>query len=79
MEERTMTVCEIVTQWLKDNGYDGLYAPGECCCSLDDLMPCGGSLWDPGDCRAGHVVPCPGSEECEFADDVGHRHIGKRT
>lgn len=29
-----------VTQWLQDNGYDGLYLPGVCSCALEDLMPC---------------------------------------
>jgi len=48
------TVLTIVTDYLKDNGYDGLYTEG-CDCLLGDLCPCGcGSL----DCRAGHKGPC---------------------
>lgn len=26
--------------YLLDNGFTGIVAPGECCCRLDDLMPC---------------------------------------
>lgn len=36
-----MTVKEIVAEWLKSHGYDGLFAEGgECACELADLMPC---------------------------------------
>jgi len=35
-----MTVKKIVENYLRKNGYDGLYAE-ECGCCLDDLMPCG--------------------------------------
>ena len=69
------TVRDITEQWLRANGYDGLYSPGYCCCSVEDLMPCG--EYKP-DCRPGHKVPCPGPElcngegECEF-------HIGRKS
>ena len=43
-----MNVKEIVKQWLKDNGYDGLFLDNNCpdgdenCgCSIDDFAPCG--------------------------------------
>ena len=32
---------EIVRDWLKTHGCDGLYYEGECSCDIDDLMPCG--------------------------------------
>lgn len=35
-----MTVKEIMREWLKSNGYDGLCSPGYCGCDLDDLMAC---------------------------------------
>lgn len=47
-----MTCKEIITEYLKENGYDGLY-DDHCCCELDDLMPCG----EPElfiDCKAGY-------------------------
>ena len=48
------TVEAIVTNYLKDNGYDGLYTEG-CDCLLGDLCPCG---CEPLDCRAGHKALC---------------------
>ncbi len=33
-------VKEIVTKWLKENHYDGLYNGYECGCMVSDLMPC---------------------------------------
>ena len=35
-------VEDIVLEWLKENGYDGLYNPGKCACEISDLFPCGG-------------------------------------
>ena len=36
-----MNVREIVKQWLRQQGYDGLYHPSlECGCQVGDLMPC---------------------------------------
>ena len=34
------TVKEIVTCWLKDNGYDGLFNDYGCGCHLSDFAPC---------------------------------------
>jgi len=44
---------------LIENGFDGLYYPGECGCEVSDLAPCGeGSL----SCKPGykHMDPRPG-------------------
>ncbi len=47
-----MNVKEITEQYLKANGYDGLYNEnGECGCERGDLMPC----------------DCSGIEDCEPA------------
>jgi len=35
------TVREIIAQWLREHGYDGLYHPGDCGCLISDLCPCG--------------------------------------
>lgn len=37
------TVKEIVSEWLSENGYDGLFSPdGGCGCDLNDLFCCMG-------------------------------------
>ena len=64
-----MSVRQIVAKWLGDNGYDGLYEPGECACIVDDLAPCGSECFI--NCRAGYRSACDCDEEHEF-------HIGPR-
>jgi len=57
----TVTVTEIVCEWLVANGYDGLAGDG-CGCTVDDLMPCNDCH---NECVAGHHVPqCPTPDEC---------------
>ena len=47
-----MNVKEIVTEWLKEHGYDGLCFPeGECDCDLEHLMRCHDYS---NECLAGH-------------------------
>lgn len=56
-----MNVIDIVAQYLKDNGYDGLVEEtSECGCELSDLMPCGEGCGQG--CRAGHKEPDPTGE-----------------
>ena len=48
-----MNVQEIVKEYLKDNGYDGLYSRS-CGCRIDDLMPCSsGETWN---CKPGYLT-----------------------
>lgn len=64
-----MTVKEIVVEWLKVNGYDGL-AGEECGCAIDDLFCCGCS---GEDCVPGHKKfqkDFTEEERAEFGDDV---------
>lgn len=46
------TIRDIVTDWLRTHGYDGLCRDlgdgEECGCSLDDFAPCG-NAWDGPD------------------------------
>lgn len=54
-----MTVQEITKEYLKANGFTGLYSEG-CGCTIDDLAPCGEMGFD---CVAGYRRDCP---ECEL-------------
>lgn len=44
-----MTVKQIITEYLKAHGYDGLCSHGLCGCDIGDLAPC--------QCDASHCVP----------------------
>lgn len=68
-----MTVRDIVAAWLKEHGYDGLFAD-ECGCTVDDLMPCSETYFN---CEAGYKNPCPGPEDCPAEGDCAF-HIGPR-
>lgn len=63
-----VTVEEIVRAYLVAGGYDGLYCPGECCCSVDHLFPCEQVSTE---CEPGYRLPCDCGEGCDF-------HIGPR-
>lgn len=60
-----MNVREIVEQYLKAHGYDGLYySEVSCGCRIGDLQPCDGPCQD---CIAGYDVPVPdGHSEADF-------------
>jgi len=69
-----MTVKEIVHDWLKEHGYDGLCS--DCCgCGLDELFPCdeGGCA----DCVPGHLTRECDDTECEWYG-VSHFHAMKQ-
>jgi hypothetical protein len=53
-----MNVLEIIAEYLKANGYDGLMNENDCACELDDLIPCGE---DFSTCEPGYKIPCPKS------------------
>lgn len=46
-----MNCKEIVKKYLEENGFDGLFACGECACTLEDLVPCCGTM---ADCQPGY-------------------------
>ena len=48
-------VLDIVTNFLINSDFDGLYIPGECACMKDDLCPCGDMH---ADCIAGYRQDC---------------------
>lgn len=58
-----MTVKEIVEDYLKKHGYDGLYQEDlECACLIEDLFPCE----TVGDCLPGYKGPCDCGDDCRF-------------
>ncbi len=62
-----MDVREIVGNWLRANGYDGLMGDekgsGNCSCDIEDLMPCD----EPCDrCEPGYKTKCTG--QCKEFD-----------
>jgi hypothetical protein len=49
----SITVKDILEEWLQANGYNGLYQDDGCACTLDDFMPCE----EPSkDCIAGKIT-----------------------
>jgi hypothetical protein len=73
--DTTMNGKEIITDWLRQNGYDGLF--DECCaCLLDDLIPCVNEC--ALDCMAGYEIPCPDPENCDYGNDKEHYHMTEK-
>lgn len=48
-------VESIVSNWLKENGYNGLYNDGECACEVDALFLCDCGI---PYCKPGYLYPC---------------------
>jgi len=65
-------VAEIVDDWLRTHGYDGLFCGGGCACEVGDINPCGEAM---ANCQAGHKTECKGGEECPLDGDCAW-HIG---
>lgn len=65
------TVLSILTDYLRANGYDGLWnSEDKCCCPIDDLATC----YQEGlsvDCAPGYKLPCDCGGGCEL-------HIGPK-
>lgn len=56
-------VYKMVMDYLKSNGFDGLFSEdGHCACLTEDFNPCGEIC---GDCEAGYKRDCP-TGNCEF-------------
>ena len=51
------------SNYLKENGYDGLFFSGECACLIDDLARC--SLMDM-ECEPGYIGKCTCERNCTF-------------
>jgi len=60
-----MKVIDIVANYLRDNGFDGLVSrDGKCGCVVDGLCPCEGE--DFAECEPGYKVPCTCGEGCSY-------------
>lgn len=62
-------LSEIVADFLRSNGYGGLFRDSTCACSLDDLMPCD---YPSPYCEAGYRFECgkcADQPECENGRD----------
>ncbi|HUX47305.1 MAG TPA: hypothetical protein VMV58_04765 [Desulfosporosinus sp.] len=70
--KKSKDVREIITDYLKANGFDGLYAE-ECGCQISDLFPCDGPC---DDCKPGYKVPCD-PKTCQAYGDC-EWHIGPK-
>ena len=72
-----MDIEDIVEEWLKANGYDGLYNSGlECGCHLGDLMPC--SEPHTSECLAGVIKPYIRETETGFDFIIGPKETDKK-
>ena len=66
MNKPNPTVRQIVSSFLKNEGFDGLQDGDDCGCRVGDLMPCGDG-WTG--CMAGYLqnlddCDCPDSDFC---------------
>lgn len=63
-----MTVVDILKQWLKANGYDGLVDDsGECGCDLRNLIPCENSIDRCLPAYRGPGLPDSGYDCCMYS------------
>ena len=59
-----MNIRDMIKQFLKENGYDGLCnCDNDCACLKDDIAPCGEIC---GDCFAGYYRKATEEEEYDF-------------
>ena len=58
LESNPILFDDMVKQWLRDEGYDGIYNPdGDCGCALEDFMPC---IDEIHECKPGYKkMGCP--------------------
>lgn len=63
------TVKEIVVDYLRKNGYDGLCGDS-CGCGIDDLFPCDYLVADCTTAYQHCCKKCPDAVNCEIYDDV---------
>ena len=65
-----MIVKEIIVNYLKDNGFDGLYTE-DCGCTAEDLAPCDSTCMD---CIPGIKIDPPPEEYEGVGVWIGPKH-----
>lgn len=71
-----MNIEDIVKEYLKNNGFDGLAdADNGCACSLNDLFPCGESCLE---CEPAYNVIC-NEKACDAREHCESPNNGKRV
>ena len=75
---KQISVIEMVADYLKRNGYDGLYEPGECACLLEDLAPCDSE--SVLGCLPGYKTSCPtdNDDKPDSCEGDCRFHVGSR-
>ena len=60
-----MNVLEIIKQYLKEKGYDGLYSDiGECACTIEEVENCG-CIGE--ECMPGYLQECEEGNEYDYS------------
>lgn len=67
----SVNILEIINDYLKANGYEGLVnTTNECGCGVDDLAPCGDIT---SDCEGAHAIKQPVGAEFDVVYYEGKR------
>lgn len=64
------TIDELLPDWLRRAGYEGLCNDDDCACSLDDLRPCGECGCS---CTPAHKVKAPQNSDADYWMKPGRR------
>jgi len=73
MDETSRQLINMVSEWLIERGFDGLFnEAGNCGCDLGDLMPCG---CPSPTCEAGYKVQCPKDCGCHDYHIAAHQRV----
>lgn len=63
-KSRVHEMREITREFLQNKGFDGLYVPEKCACTLDDLMHC--NRESPLKCTPGYKTKAPDDSKYQY-------------
>ena len=73
-ERMNKTVAEIITEYLSENGYDGLFNDSvPCGCVLGDIAPCSIDCGFPVECMAAYKYECDQKADCDECESQGEK------